>query len=41
LALQLLGTGDVRVSGVQGEQRLRLPAPACASRPALLGDPYL
>jgi hypothetical protein len=40
LALQLLGTSDVGVSGIQGEW-LRLPAPARAGRLALLGDPYL
>jgi hypothetical protein len=40
LALQLLGTSDVGVSGIQGEW-LRFPAPARAGRLALLGDPYL
>jgi len=39
--LQSLDPDDVGVSRVQRELRLLLAAPACASRPALFGDPYL
>jgi hypothetical protein len=41
LALQLLGAGDVRVSGVSWKHRFLPPAPASVCRPALLGDPHL
>jgi hypothetical protein len=38
LALQLLGPDDIRVAGVQREQRVHLGAAACAGRTLLSAD---